>query len=254
MGDLRGIGYAAPVRVVVGALVALSVGTVATGCFTLGQTIRGSGDVMSETRSVSGLSVVAVTNQGDLEIKISDEEKLVVTAEANLLPHISSDVRGGKLVIGTVPRDISLRPRKPIRYTLFVRSLEGVETSSSGDIHADRLGASRFSVRTSSSGDIEIGTLQADELTVSLSSSGDVSISSGSVDVLHLSLSSSGDYDGEGLGSRVADVSISSSGDAAVDVKESLEARLSSSGNLRYRGDPKVDSRVTSSGDLRRMR
>ncbi len=226
----------------------------ATSCVSLGQGVRGSGDVKSETRSVSGFSLVSVTNQGDLEINISDEERLVVTAEANLLPHISTEVRGGKLIIGTTPRGVSLRPSKPIRYTLFVKSLEGVETSSSGDIHADRLEGPRLSVRTTSSGDIEIGAIRADELTVNLSSSGDVSISGGSVDVLHLSLSSSGDYEGEGLSSRMADVSISSSGDATVRVEESLVARLSSSGNLHYRGDPKVEAKSTSSGRLQRIR
>ncbi len=253
---MRGLsGFCNPVlsRGATTVLVTLTVGFSATACVGFGQTIRGEGDVRSETRPVSGFNRVEVTNQGDLEIKISDDEKLVVTAEANLLPHISSDVRIGSLVIGTSPRGVSLRPTEPIRYTLYIKSLEGAQTSSSGDIHADLLESTRFSIRTTSSGDIQIGTLRADELTVALSSSGDVSIADGSVDLLHLSLSSSGDYDGEGLSSRAADVSISSSGNATVRVAERLDAKLSSSGNLRYLGDPQVHSRVTSSGDLRRV-
>lgn len=234
-------------------LLALAAAAVAASCtLSVGGGIRGSGDVTSETRSVSGFSVVAVTNQGDLDVEIGGDEKLVVTAEANLLPHITSQVRDGKLILGTA-RGVSLRPTKPIRYILTVRALEGLETSSSGDIKADRLEAERFSLRSSSSGDIDVGELSANELTASLSSSGDVSITGGQIDFLDLDLSSSGDYDAEEVGCRQASVRITSSGDASIRVEERLEATLTSSGNLYYRGDAQVDARTTSAGKVRRM-
>ncbi len=222
----------------------------ATACISLGQPIRGSGQVTSETRTVSGFTQVVVTNQGDLEIHIGEREELVIEAEANLLPHISSEVEDGKLILGTTPRGKWLRPTEPIRYHLTVRALEGVHTSSSGDIRADRLEAERFSVRSSSSGDIDIRELYANQLTVDLSSSGDVSIGAGEASSCDLTLSSSGDFEGDGVTCREAEARLSSSGDARIRVEGLLSARLSSSGNLYVEGNPRIDSRVTSSGRL----
>lgn len=219
---------------------------VSFGGVDLGSSLLGSGTVVEESRPISGVSSVAVTNQGNLFIQIGDEESLVIEAEDNLLDSITSEVRGGRLILGTKP-GANLRNRQPIKYYLTVPGLQGLYVSSSGDIEAPALDAERFEIAVSSSGDIHIEEMEANRLEVDISSSGDVTIDAGAVDDQDIRISSSGKYDASGVDSLQVRARLSSSGDAEVQVEDRLDANLSSSGNLYYIGDPSQVAVVASS-------
>ncbi len=210
---------------------------------------RGSGTVVEESRPVSGIVSVEVENQGNLIIQIGAEESLVIEAEDNLMDSITSDVRSGRLTLGTIS-GVNLRTTKPINYYLTVPGLQGLSVSSSGDIDAPALEAERFEIRVSSSGDIHIEELIADRLEVDITSSGDVTIDAGVVEDQDVRISSSGNYDASEMDSQQVKASLSSSGDAVVRVGQKLDATLSSSGNLYYIGNPQVAARESSSGEV----
>jgi hypothetical protein len=210
--------------------------------------VTGSGNVVQEERPISGVTAVTVANQGDLQIELGDEERLVIEAEDNLMEYLKSDVRNGRLILETRP-SVNLRNTKPIRYTLTVKLLEGLSTSSSGNINAPTLEGELLTIESSSSGDINLEGVNADILDVGLSSSGDVTIGSGAVTKQTVRVSSSGNYDAQSLQSQEADVWLSSSGDAYLSVSEILNGTLSSSGNLYYWGDPDVNVKTSSSGE-----
>lgn len=215
--------------------------------------VTGSGSVIQEQRQVSGVRRVEVRNSGDLTIEFGPEEALIIEAEENVLPYIESDVRGGTLVLSTRSMT-NLNARKPIRYFLTVTSLEGVSTTSSGDITVPEVEADRFEIEISSSGDISLESLIADSLEVDISSSGSVQIMGGEVERQDIRISSSGSYEADELQSVRATVRLSSSGSATIRVSDDLNANLSSSGDLMYIGDPNVDARESSSGDVERLR
>ncbi|MBN2245900.1 MAG: DUF2807 domain-containing protein [Candidatus Aminicenantes bacterium] len=256
------------------ALVFLVSCMMASECYFDFEKIRGSGEVVTEERDVSGITGVKVSNQGDLKIELGDREKLVIEAEDNLIEYIETYVEDGVLKIGTEP-NINLRNKKPIRYYLTARKLVYLATSSSGDIEAPALRADDFTVKVSSSGDIEIDELEAEEVSVGISSSGDVTIDTlesgsltirisssgdlkigrGNVKTQDINISSSGNYEGSLVESLRTEVKISSSGDAKVWVTEYLDVHLSSSGDLYYKGDPdEFQHRETSSGDVIKIR
>lgn len=211
--------------------------------------VSGSGDVIQESRQVSGVHSVQVSNQGNLFIEIGNEEKLVVEAHENLMRYIRSDVQNGQLILETVP-NVNLKNSKPINYYLTVKSLDEIEVTSSGDVQAPSLLADDFHIRVSSSGDVSIADLVADQLEVNITSSGDVAIKGGQVGTQDIKISSSGNYSAENLESQQVGAKISSSGDSAVRVSDILDASISSSGNLYYYGDPSVNSKETSSGNV----
>jgi hypothetical protein len=231
-----------------------------------GKTVRGSGNVVEETRAVSGVSGVELATIGTLTIAVGDTESLRIEAEDNLMEYLETEVR---LSIETQD-NIRLDAKRPVNYYLTVTGLDTIEISSSGDIQAPDLEAERFSINISSSGDLEMGDLEADSLTVRISSSGDVTmgvldantlevdisssgnltIASGQVKTQNITISSSGNYTAQDLESDEAVVRFSSSGSATIWVQDYLKANLSSSGDLRYRGNPTVDATTTSSGDV----
>ncbi|MFA9406244.1 MAG: head GIN domain-containing protein [Anaerolineales bacterium] len=230
---------------------ALSIMACSLGGITLGEaeTVRGSGDVVEETRAVSGVSGVNLATIGDMTIELGDTESLRIEAEDNLMEYLETEVRGGKLSIGTSD-NIRLEPTKPIRYTLTVTGLDTIEISSVGDIQAPDLEAEQFSISISSTGDLTMGELNANELDVDMSSTGSLGIAGGEVKTQTVTSSSTGNYTAEDLASGEADVRLSSTGSATIWVRDTLKANLSSTGDLRYRGDPTVDATTSSTGDV----
>jgi hypothetical protein len=233
------------------------------------RTVRGTGDVVEETRAVSGISGVNLATIGDLVIEVGGAESLRIEAQANLMEYLETEVVNGKLTIGTQDNVSFLNP-KPINYYLTVTELESIEISSVGDIEAPDLKAGRFSIIIASTGNLDMGDLEADTLTARISSSGDVTmgvlnanalevdissngnldIAGGEVKTQNISISSTGKYTAQDLASDEADVRINSTGTVTIWVRERLKARLNSSGDLRYRGNPTVDASTSSSGDV----
>lgn len=216
------------------------------------QTVAGSGNLVAEEREVSGVNRVAVNNQGNLEITIGAEEKLVIEAEDNLLQYITSEVRGGELRLAT-QSNINLRNKQPIRYLLTVKSLDGLTINSSGNINAPELQAKKFKIDVNSSGDTIIQSLIADQLDLSISSSGDVTILGGDINEQNITISSSGSYYAQNVTTQRATVKISSSGNANIRVSDYLKVDLTSSGDVKYIGDPRMDINESSSGKAQKI-
>ena len=256
------------------AVMALSILACQVGGINLGDfdTVRGSGNVVEETREVSGVTGVNLATIGHLIIEVGNTESLRIEAEDNLMEYLETEVLSGRLRIGTQDR-ISLNTTRPINYYLTVTDLDTIVISSSGDIEAPDMQAERFSITISSSGELDMGDLEADTLSVDINSSGDVTMgvlqadglevdisSTGSLDIAggaveqqDITISSSGNYTARDLESVEAEVRSSSSGSATIRVSDHLRANLSSSGDVRYLGNPTVDATTNSSGDVERI-
>ncbi|MES0361679.1 MAG: head GIN domain-containing protein [Anaerolineales bacterium] len=256
----------------------------------LGTAERGSGNVVEETRPVSGVNGVDLATIGDVIIQLGDEESLRIEAEDNLMKFFETQVRGGILRISTNPKSVNLRPTKPVRFFLTVKELEEISISGSGDIQVPDLEADRFSVDIGGSGDVNMGNLNADSFSIDIGGSGDVRTErvkvptfevdiNGSGDInlreliaenLKLDVNGSGnlgiedgqtgdqdiDINGSGnfqagdMASKTAIIRIGGSGGITVWVTESLDVRINGSGNVRYYGRPSVSSSGNGSGDI----
>lgn len=213
------------------------------------QVIRGSGKVDSESRPVSGITGVDHGTIGDLIISLGNQEALTVEAEENLLPYLETLVIDGKLTIRD-KQGTNLRPTRPVRYHLTVKSLQSLDNSSSGNINAPKITGQNIAINLSSSGNITLTEVQADTLNVASSSSGQIKINGGQAGQQVINLSSSGKYQAPDVKSKSAQVTLSSSGDANIWVTDQLTANLSSSGNINYFGSPQVTQQRSSSGKV----
>src|SRR4051794_33050747 len=169
--------------------------------------ITGSGQVRTETRAVRDFSEVDLAGQGTLTITQGAEEGLTIEAEDNLLLVLTSDVRDGRLVLGTKD-GTAIRATKPIRYDLRVKDLGAIRLSGAGDIAAAMLRADRLELRTSGSGNMRIDQLTANALTARISGSGDLAVA-GTAPRQDLTISGSGNYRAASLESGDARVTVS---------------------------------------------
>jgi len=222
------------------------------GCGTTVHPTRGSGTVVSESRNLHGFNAIVIAGVGTARVTQTGAESVVVEAEENLVPLITTTVENGRLRIG-LKSGVSISPTRPIVYTITVAKLESADISGSGAIEAGDIKADRFTARISGSGNLAIGHVAATQFTCEVSGSGNVRVA-GQADDVDLGISGSGSIRAADLQCRAADVTISGSGSAAVHTTERLTGSISGSGSLQYRGKPSaVETRVSGSGSVSRI-
>jgi hypothetical protein len=212
------------------------------------ETITGSGNQITETRSISGVNRVELMIDANLEIKQGAQESLVVTADDNILPMLQTNVVSGKLNIRYQPQ-VNVRSIHKLKLVLTVLNLSGLKLSSSGTVTVGQLTTGNFNLDLTSSCDVTFQDIQADKITTNISSSGNITIQ-GVANSLDLHVSSSGDFQAGNLEVQDANVTLSSSGNVTLWVINNLDANLSSSGNVAYYGNPRITQHTSSSGRL----
>lgn len=195
--------------------------------------IAGSGNVVTESRPVSGFRAVSVGGSGQLFIEKGAAESLTVTADDNLLPYIKTEVRGDQLQLGF--RDSmsgpNVQPTRGIVFRLTVKALDELHVSGSGSADVRGIDGPRVRLRVSGSGEIA---------------------AQGAVNDLEVGISGSGRYLGDRLASNRALVDISGSGKALVNASDRLDVDVSGSGDVVYIGAPQVSRHISGSGSVRR--
>ena len=211
-------------------VVLLITGLLATGCegtVPFGG-LRGSGDLITETRDVRGFDEIVVLGSGKVLVDVTGTESLEIEAEDNLMEFLTTEVIDGRLELGFKSGQL-LSPRRDITYTITASQLNGVTIRGSGDIDASNIDTDTFAVEISGSGDVApVGTS----------------------DHLEVAISGSGRFDGTDLESATGEVRVSGSGNVVVNVTDELDVTVSGSGDVRYIGDPSLNSKISGSGDV----
>jgi hypothetical protein len=221
------------------------------GCDWSWNVTRGSGNVATETRDVSGFTGVQLAWVGDVDIRQGDSEGLTITAEDNLLPLITTVVENGKLVIaikeGT--RDNAVIPTRPVKFELSVRQLEEIELSGAGNISTEKLEGDELDLTLSGAGNVDLKGLALSGLDVSSSGAGNLNLA-GEAPRQAVTLSGLGNHDAGDLRSADVSVTLSGAGNATVWAEETLDAEISGAGSIRYYGEPKVSQSVSGLGSV----
>ena len=214
---------------------------------TLGH-VTGSGNVASEQRDVGDFDAVTLSGVGRLNITQTGSESLTIEAEDNILPLLTSEVQGHRLVLGAEP-GAHFTPKKPIRYTLTVKELRDIRISGAGNVEVPALGAPSLRLEISGAGNMTVTGLAADLLEVTLSGAGNLTCA-GEVRDQEVRISGAGSFNAEDLPSVTASATISGTGSAHVRVSERLDVRVSGVGSITYRGNPTVRKSVSGVGHI----
>lgn len=211
--------------------------------------IRGSGDIVTEDRDVSGFDSVEFAGFGRLILTQGNEESLSIEVDDNLLRYIDTDVVGDTLKID-FDDNILLRPTdNSIIFRLDVIELSSIDISGAGSFEIDELETNRLEVTMSGAGKVEIDTLTATSLEVVINGAGDIDIS-GIVERQEITVSGFGDFNAIDLESEDATVNISGAGDVDLWVHEELDITISGAGSVSYYGKPNVSQSVSGAGSI----
>jgi hypothetical protein len=168
---------------------------------------------------------------GDVEVVIGDEESIVIEAEDNLIPFITTDVRDGVLTIGFTD-DLSLDLTRSVHFQVTVSRLELAEISGAGTLSIDDPGTDRIELSVPGAGTIWV---------------------SGAVDRPTASISGTGTVDASQLAADHVIVQVSGAGNASVWATDTLSVTLSGVGDVSYWGNPQVEKIITGVGGLRSL-
>lgn len=218
-------------------------------CF-FSDTIYGNGNVVSETRRVTGFDGIKVSSGIDVFIKQGTTEGLKIKSDENLLDVIKTEVRNGTLHIYS---EVNIRKAKEKKVYVIYKELNRIRISSSGDIQgANTLKTDRLDVSLSSAGDLDLD-VETDEIDISISSSGDAQLT-GKTDYLKADLSSAGDLQAYDLEAKKCRIHVSSAGNAKIFVTKDLDASASSAGDIYYKGNPEIKNlRSSSAGGIHKQ-
>ena len=178
--------------------------------------VVGSGVSKVEKRNVQAFTSVDLS--GALEVEITAQKDLSVEIEGddNILPLITTEVKGGVLTVGNSQ---SISTKSKLRLKISVPSLNGISSSGASEIVASGIRSDDFKIDTSGASNLRI---------------------SGEAKTLDVEMSGAGDVDAKDL--RAQKVTVNSSGAASADVyaSEELSVNVSGAGNVNYYGNPKV--------------
>jgi hypothetical protein len=218
-------------RKILVSIAVLILATMACSSVSLGSnsTVVGSGNIVSETRNITGIQGVNLAGSGDVEIKIGTTESVIVRADDNIVPLIETTVSNGRLTIRTKPFT-NISTHNGIHVTVVAKSLNELTMGGSGSIRASGV--------------------TGPNLVVTLPGSGDITVT-GTVDHVGITLLGSGNIYCENLKASSANVQIMGSGNITAYADKSLEASIMGSGTIHYSGSPEqVSKSITGSGSI----
>jgi len=213
-----------------------------------GTGISGNGNVVEESRDVTGFTAVEVSTGIDVFLTQGNEFDVVVEADENLQEVILTELKGDRLVIRT--DHVNIRSAKSKKVHVTLPELTGLKISSAGDCVGETpFECQDLRLSISSAGDLTL-EVDADRIDLDISSSGDAKLA-GSAEELDANLSSAGDLNAFDLLAGKVDVSVSSAGDARVHATDEISMTASSAGNIYYRGNAQVvHSNSSSAGSI----
>ncbi|NYJ05513.1 GIN domain-containing protein [Petropleomorpha daqingensis] len=203
------------------------------------------GPTRSQDRDIPAVSEVELSTSGDLALTTGSTPSLRVTAGRDVLRHLTSEVHGDRLVLGTTGTVGNLGE---VRYDLVLPAAHAVELSGSGSISAASPSA-LSGIDLSGSGEVRAEGLDVDTLTVDLSGSGAITLA-GRADRQTVEIDGSGDYAAKDLDSTDAEVTLSGSGTADVQVTGTLKAVIEGSGTITHGGGASVETDIEGSGTV----
>lgn len=225
------------------------VGVSLTACqFTV---IRGSGNLVTESREVSDFDKVRLDGAGRLFITQGEEESLEIEAEDNIIDKLTSDVQDGMLVLGyeDQPWRTTVIPTNGITYTLTVKDLTGLTFNGAGDLEMSTLETTSLDVEINGAGQLTIDDLTAEDLKVHIAGASTISVS-GEVSSQDVVIDGAGNFKAEDMKSESTSIEINGIGNANVWATDTLEINIDGGGTVNYYGTPSVTQDINGLGDI----
>jgi hypothetical protein len=188
--------------------------------------VRGSGNVIRETREVSGFTKIVITTPGDVVIRQGERESLTIEGDDNLLPYYITEVDGDTLTIRTKPNTTILSLAR-LHFEITVQDLESVELDGVANIALDEIDVAALHIQMNGTGNIS---------------------ATGSAQMQTVETNGAGNYDASDLITDSTKIWVNGVGNATVNAAETLDVSVNGLGGVEYIGKPSVSQHINGLG------
>lgn len=224
----------------------------AYGCrFERQPTLKGSGTIAQQTRTLSDFTKVTLWGTGDVQVTQGQEESLEITCDDNFMDVIESRIEGDTLYLG--PKRVTLKATQTIKYNLKLKELKALQCSGAISIQAASLTCSDLHVTANGVCSLAIESLQADCVTTTANGASKVTIASGEAREQIITLNGAGQYQTPNLDTKDLTITINGTGQATLWATQTLKASLHGAGNISYYGSPRVSQSVAGVGRIKSL-
>lgn len=209
---------------------------------------KGSGIVVTNTRSVNEFSGLDVEGSYAIYTYNSDQSYVEITTDDNIMQDVETSVEDGRL---TIEMDDDYLNYKPTQLTIRVYGNMLGNISINGDAELtmyDTTTVDNFSFYLNGSGR---GVLLVESVNSSLKINGSGNLkASGVSNHTEIEVNGSGKADALALSSSTVDATVKGSGKIYANCLNTLNARIEGSGDIYYTGSPVVNTNITGSGSV----
>jgi len=219
----------------------------------IGPNEKGSGNMVTQTRQVSGFDKISVDYPARVLISQGSAETLKIEAEDNVLPGLKTEVKGNELrIYYTSQNGKHVNPTKMVVIIITVKDLSTLNFSSAGESTIDGLHSDSLDVSLDGAGSLKLNDIAVKNLNINMSGAGSTT-ASGTANTLSLDIGGFGGFNGKDLQTNSTTVNISGAGSATVKAQENLSATISGAGSVNYYGSPQVTKQVSGVGGVKQV-
>lgn len=182
--------------------------------FSFKRGVKGSGNVVTETRDISGFKALDVSGVFNVEIVAQKEFSVQIEADDNLIPLIKTEVNDGVLEISTEER---IKSSSKMTIRISAPDIEKIQAS----------GVAKVSLTELKNAALKIDTSGASKVTVA-----------GETRDLNIEVSGASKIEAANLNSVNADIEASGASKVSVNVTGDLKADCSGASKVTYGGTP----------------
>lgn len=211
----------------------------------------GSGNVVSETRTVGTFDSIRLSSIGNVYITQDGNTSLRIEGEDNIISHFETRLEGNILFIETEAL-VNLQPTKPVNIYVSMTEVKSLSVIGSGSIIGkNQITSDKIILGISGSGNIDLD-VDVTNLDTAISGSGNVKLK-GQAALHEIVISASGSVEAFDLDTETCEIDISASGNSKVSVSDELIVSISGSGSVQYKGDPSVTQNISGSGSVTKV-
>lgn len=218
------------------------VALIACVAFSSCKKIEGNGEIITETYTVNDY-FQEVTNETafNVEVIFSNENKVEITGESNIIEKLSVNVKHKKLIIDKVRNKYRLRTTQPVNITVYMKRNDYMYFSNygSGDLTVYSPLARKIKLDNTGSGDLYVFDCEHEAVEVLNSGSGDIVVTGVAGDV-YISNSGSGDVDCYHLTSQYVEIHSSGTGRTEAYATDEADVWGNGSGEVYVYGTERV--------------
>lgn len=211
--------------------------------------IRGSGNIIKDTRKISEINSLSVSGAIKVDVKNGAIQSLIIEADDNIMPYVVNNVSDKNLSIKI--KGINNVRNATINVYLVVPSISKVTTSASAQVRSNEIikNTDKLSFNASSGSLINLN-VDAPSISADASSGADI-ILTGRTKNLMAESSSGSKVNLFALQAENASASASSGAAISISASVGVKANASSGGNIRYKGGAlSVVKNVSSGGSV----